>query len=50
MATDQEKLEEVKQILDRANSHILCCCGMREEDGLILSDYVEKALKVLDAD
>ncbi len=48
MATDQEKLEEIKQLLDQAQSHFLACYSMREEDAFILAEYVEKALKVLD--
>ncbi len=48
MATDQEKLQEVKQILDQAQCHMDGCCGMIEQDGLILADYVEKALKIFD--
>ncbi len=50
MATDQEKLEEIKQILVDADLFAGGCMRMDYQDGHILADYVEKALKVLDAD
>lgn len=47
MATDQEKLAQIKELLEDADSFAGGCMRMDGQEAHILADYVEKALKIL---